>query len=443
MDHSAACPSAPCPITEDVQISCQGDRLGELGGLRVAPAPNTTWLSTSSDADQMLFRISGGSAERSNHGLLHSGLLALDNEGALHMAYTETPLGVSPSNPPFAAHAVLRGNTWTSERVYADFGRQYSGTRVDAFEIAQDNQLYLWGSGGVTGAQLMTKKPAAPSWTDSPIWGGALYGEMGYTVINDGSPVALGIVRPNSGALGDLYVQLAGENIELSRGLIPDSTYRVTHAPPPSSDASVGPNLATVTQASSGLSVAWLTPDGVARVDLPGTTFTPSPEESIYVGVKDPVCASSSRYVAAGVALDEYNIARTSDGSIWAAYIYTEYDVQHHYEAYCDVCSTDDCCSCNRVIEQDDSRASLHLVRIDTITATAREVLVVPMAPLQMSAAFRSLPSWRDPRMFDMRGFGKNLAIGLRTRSKTVARPNVRVLRIDTSTLTDSAMDSP
>lgn len=401
-------------------------------GLRVAPAPNTTWLSTSSNADQMLFRISGGSAERSNHGLLHSGLLALDNEGSLHMAYIETPLGASLySNPPFAAHAVLRGNTWTSERVYAN---PPGSTFVDAFEIAQDNQLYLWASGGVIDvAWLMTKKPAATSWTGSS-GGGALFWDRGYTVINDGSPVTLGVVRPNSGALGDLYVELAGENIELSRGLIPHSTFRVTHAPPPSSDASVGPDLATVTQASSGLSVAWLTPDGVAHVDLPGTTFTPSPEESIFVGVKDPVCASSSRYVAAGVALDEYNIARTSDGSIWVAYIYTKYDVQHHYEASCTVCSDDNCCRCDRVIEQDASRASLHLLRIDTITATAREVLVLPMAPLQVRAYF--LKSWRDPRMFDMRGFGKNLAIGLRTRSKTVARPNVRVLRIDTSTLT-------
>lgn len=53
-DHAAECPE-PCPITVDLEVACDDEDFGEFG-LRVAPAPDTTWLVTASEQAALLFR---------------------------------------------------------------------------------------------------------------------------------------------------------------------------------------------------------------------------------------------------------------------------------------------------------------------------------------------------------------------------------------------------
>src|SRR5262249_32060729 len=60
---NAACPSGPCPIVLDEELTCDDANLA-WRGLRVAPAPDATWLATPSSGDRLVYRITATGEER-------------------------------------------------------------------------------------------------------------------------------------------------------------------------------------------------------------------------------------------------------------------------------------------------------------------------------------------------------------------------------------------
>jgi hypothetical protein len=82
-------------------------------------------------------------------------------------------------------------------------------------------------------------------------------------------------------------------------------------------------------------------------------------------------------------------------------------------------------------VTNDSSTGTLHVVRVPLDGGAPKEVLSMPIERPGSRGAFGA-GEFDDPRFVDARGFGKDLAIGVRTGWTTNA---VRVLRLDTSKL--------
>jgi len=72
-------------------------------------------------------------------------------------------------------------------------------------------------------------------------------------------------------------------------------------------------------------------------------------------------------------------------------------------------------------------------VRVSFDGSAPEEVLSIPVDRPETGEAWSA--DWEDPRVIDVRGVGKDLAIGIHTRWSGWLDPAVRVLRIDTSKL--------
>src|SRR5262245_55509332 len=85
VDQSASCP-APCPVRVNVEVACDDDYLG-FYGVHVVPAPDATWLSTSSSEDRMLYQLDAKGGVRKDDALPKIGYrqipLSLTPEGAM------------------------------------------------------------------------------------------------------------------------------------------------------------------------------------------------------------------------------------------------------------------------------------------------------------------------------------------------------------------------
>src|SRR5688572_6000935 len=59
---NATCPIGPCPIMLDEELTCSDTEFG-AHRVRVAPAPDATWLATASSRERHVYRLANGARE--------------------------------------------------------------------------------------------------------------------------------------------------------------------------------------------------------------------------------------------------------------------------------------------------------------------------------------------------------------------------------------------
>jgi hypothetical protein len=431
MDHAAACPTSPCAITEDVEITCD-DWEYTAPGLRVAPAPDAVWLATASDRERLIYRIAGGSAVRTEQGLPLSYArriftLALGKDGAPHLATDATEIDGSTSPigyPGGAEHAVFANGAWTTSLIY---DRPDKYVPVVDLEIGADGAPRVWVVGDAPDTDLLATPAPSGSWSTvqaaAPAGGG---GWRRFTLTADDRPAALDFSSASNDSAWQLRTLIDGVEAPIGdpvASYFPNS-YAVTHAVAPAGAAAAGPSLAVAIQHDDALHVAWPTSPTYAELALGGSNV-PVP---VCNGSYNNGCPGPCHETSAGIEPDAFAIARTADGTIWVAFVRTQFDRQIHYE---ESCSPEPGCFCSATIDQENTTATLHLFRVATATATATEVLTMPVAPLQSFNLFSDL--WTPVRWVDLRGFGSDLAIGVRTRTDVELASAAHVLRVDTT----------
>jgi hypothetical protein len=431
MHHPSACPAEPCAITEDVEIACD-DWEYAAPGLRVGPAPDATWLMTTSDRERFAFRVAGGEATRGDDGLPETYArqilsFALDSGGQPHLAVDVTGFDSAGHYPGGAEHAALADGAWSTSLVY---DREDKGVPVIDLEIGPGDTPYVWIVSDAPGAVVLATPVDEGQWSAEPAatpdTGG---GWRRFTLTASGEPVAFDFEEIVAGSAWQLRTVIAGK--EASLGAVVDDWspggYAVTHAISPATAAPAGPPLAVAVMHDDGLHVAWPVELGFTELVVDDSErLTPSCDASW-----DNGCPGPCHDAASGLERDAYAIARTADGVVWVAFVRTALNLDLRFEEHCD---PEPGCYCEAIVDDDQTTATLHLVRIDTAAPSVAEVLSTSIAPLQTFNLFSDL--WTPVRLVDLRGHGSDLAIGVRTR--TAGDPlgaAVRVLRLDTTVL--------
>ncbi len=421
MDHAADCPE-PCPIAADVEVRCDDDEFA-APGIRVAPAPEGTWLVTSSGADRMLFDVTAAGAIRDE--ALPASLIrqpvgaALGPAGELHLMADST-VGYGADYPGGLLHLARAGDAWQESLVF-DTAKYIPPIDIDA---GSDGVVHLWFTSDAPSQQTHAVPDGAGGWTLEPAPSPAGSDWPRFTIGDDGRIVALGFAEALPGNW-QLRTLIDGQERALGAMFFDNFPlhYVVTHAASPTLPLPGGPAFAAAIQHRDGLSVAWPTAASYDEVAIPESGL-PVP---VCEGYYDNGCPGPCHETAVGVEESALGIARTTDGRIWLTYVVTHYDIQIHYEQRNDPELGPYCAA---VFDQDDTSAVLHLVEVPTSGAPPAPALAVPMRPPALADLFIS---WHDfPRAVDVRAFGSALAIGVRTSSSTPDRAAVRVLRIET-----------
>jgi hypothetical protein len=138
-----------------------------------------------------------------------------------------------------------------------------------------------------------------------------------------------------------------------------------------------------------------------------------------------PNCNTTCHVTASGMEPRAFALARTDDGVAWLVYVVTNFDqtIGAFFQQ-----TSDGSSFCTPFTSGDASTGTLHLVRLALDGTAPKEVLSMPIDRPGAKDMFAS--EWEYPRFVDARGFGKGLAIGVRTGWNTSA---VRVIRVDTS----------
>lgn len=424
VDHSASCPE-PCAITVDLQAVCDDLDYG-LPGVRVAPAPDATWLVTTSNRDRMFFRTDASGTTREDSGLppnlvrMETGL-ALTPDGALELVADIT---VPPNYEKGLIHAAFGGQEWSAAEVY-DLPDKF--VPFVGFEIAPDGARHIWVSGKEGKEIHHLTQDASGAWHVDPT---TVPEDRTFTLTNDGRPVELWLAK--AGVEEQLMTRIDGVDAALGSPIggwdyWPLRSYAVTHAP---ASAIGEPAIAAAILQPDGLRVAWPGGGSYQEIALPGTAAL---QGEPCTGVAWPpcpteVCSESTE----GVGKGTFAVARTADGTLWVAYSYMQRAVEAHYEENCDTPVGE--CECHYVVDKDVRSATLHLVRVPVSGGAPGEVLSMPIEPVYTEGVFSGATS--QGRAFDLRAFGQDLAIGLLAgEGQDRYGQRVRVLRIDTSKL--------
>ncbi len=196
-DHATACPTVTCPIVEDVGVTCTDDHFG-WPGLRVAPAPDATWLVTASANERYAFSIKDGS------GSAQQGLPALFADQMIWLALT-------PDGHPALATDTAQDFCCTSGgQTGVQGGTQYEALGPNgwfgwplqsalAFEpiaglqVASDGTPNVWLGDQSPKYQLAIPGDGGAIFTDAavPVNG---EGDNVFTLARNGEPVSLDVV---------------------------------------------------------------------------------------------------------------------------------------------------------------------------------------------------------------------------------------------------------
>jgi hypothetical protein len=435
VDHAASCANGACAIVEDVDVTCNG--IFASAGIRVAPAPDVTWLATSwtgrqdTLGDQMaLFRIAQGQAVYD------------DSVPAVLAAYAPIELALSPDGEPnVAATVTLRFGTQDAAGLGSDaflshgasgwaqpsFLTVPDGETMLGMDVGSDGVPHVWMSGYGPTYHHATRNPAG-AWSIAPasLVGGG--GFIQFTLTRDNEPAAFDFVAQTNGYPGypwDLETLIGGTQTVLGGQLMPAATwFSVTHAISPSAGLSA-PQLGAAFQVSDGVGVAWLTGSGVQVASVPGT----APPVFGCTATYNNGCPGPCHETAVGVENGSFALAWTADGIGWLAYVVTHYDKQEHF-TLAPPCPPDPGCGgqtlCSTWTDTDATFYELHLARVPFDGTPASDVMTVPLAGPSASGL------GDGARTLDARAFGTSLAVGILLNGFR-AGGSARVLRIDTT----------
>ena len=442
-DHASQCPTMPCPIVEDVNVTCTDAHFASPG-LRVAPAPGVTWLVTSSQNASYAFSIAGG------QGTPRPGLPA-------NFAYETLALALSPDGQP-----VLATGTQDYVTTLGDAGQinitgenssqleslgpdGWHGTLIEplpngdpvvGLEVARDGTPNVWtGEPPPHGYERATVNDAGAASTEAPVPSNGV-GQNLFTLARDGAPVSFDrtLTGPTTAQTAQLHALVDGVDYPLDT--VPGSgSYAVAHPPSPSQPAA-GPRAAAAILEGDGIHVAGLGGQGWTETVIPSTL----PFVQTCLPTSDLGCPAMPCHETAAGVLPTANtrgeaisigLAWTDDGVAWLAYVAIQIDEQIQYASQSHG-------ACAETVASGGASYAVHVVRVPLDGSPAREILRLPVPPIVGATGYTANSAQeRTARFFDARAFGTDLALGFRTVDASGVTA-VRVLRIDTTAVTAS-----
>lgn len=413
----ATCAKGSCSLALDEEMRCDDTWVAMLG-LRVAPAPDATWLATTSMNDRLIYRVTSAGAEREEGvpgSFRRTALaLALAPDGAVHLAADTT---TQTSYNGGLEHALYAKGAWTTSTV---FDRSDKYTPLIDLETAPDGSPRVWLVSDAPNTVSLATEDAKGAWSlskaDLPA-GGSF---ERFTLTSEGKVAAFAFDETQTHEW-NLHVLVDGKDQPL--GLVPGSLPSVRVAPAPAPAAPSNAHWVAAFASSSSVTVlADVTGKGVVSQSVPGTTAI----AHTCSAPPYPACDAPCHETGKGLEEDAWALAWTDDGVAWVVHVETKLDEDMTYAPQND----DHFCIANVAIDR--STGVLHLVRVPLDGTPATEVMSLPIARPAGADLVRGAPE--SMRFVDARGFGKDLAIGVRTgwHDDTLA---VRLLRVDTSKL--------
>ncbi|MCA9690900.1 MAG: hypothetical protein KC636_14940 [Myxococcales bacterium] len=421
-DHATACLGPDCPITADVELRCDDVDFGAIG-VRVAPAPDATYLATSSERDWFLFRADATSAsvveDLPKTSLEAPVLIALDPAGAVHLAAYD---GDDASETRGIVHLHPIDGAWSIEPVGED------GSVLD-FSFGPDGVANLWiERGGLPGEAHWLAQREAGAWSSMTL---PTIGDYNFQFTRgaDGELVSLGVRILDTYENQVLAVrdgvtsELGGINSSPGGFTSAPDVYRVTPPHPYALDPAEPPFVALI-QDIDGYYFAWPAGDDYTLVELPDSMTLVSKCD---FGEATP-CHEPCHEDSAGVEHEAapIAIARTADGVVWAAYHYRQRDRIVEFVERC----TADGCLCGGLDSEDHGTHELRLARLVPDGSAPQLVLTLPLAGPADVAVDGTTLSWRS---VDLAAFGTDLALAVRLREGPASAGMIRLLRIDTT----------
>lgn len=424
VDHEDDC-GPDCPIVADVRITCDANAFGDPG-LRVAPGAESTWLVTASDASAWLMSIEAdglASADRLPEETARSTIsLALDLDGAPVMVADTT----DASDDYAGGVTVVTGSEGNYELDLVFDGDVYSS--VFDMEIDAGGQPHVWASTDPPDGRSEFVQEADGSWTerDAPVPGTS--GWQRFTVTPQGVPV--GFDFDDQGGNWQLMALSEGEAEPVGTMTWPDYPGAYVHiaAPVLPSLVADAPDYVVLAEDVEGYRLAWQSDAGGMDVLLEDTAAFQ--RTCVFEGDGSPgSCPAACEEQGSGVESPMAAVTRTSDGRVWAAWMWTQLDQSLSVTETCD---KEIGCYCNSTVEREDSYGELVLAEVDLETLEVREVFRLRDQNPHTWGLFSGLRE--SPRALDMRAFGSDLAVGARVRDEGGFDPAaMRVLRVDTA----------
>jgi hypothetical protein len=426
-NSAATCAAGPCPIVLDEELRCSDTEFA-APGLRVAPAPDATWLATSSTNERIVYRLTSTSQQLEDGvppGFLRTTMsLALGADGAVHLGADTTAIGQSDAGLTYnggASYAAFGNGTWASSLVHHNQGRY---TPVVDLEVGSDGVPRMWIVSDPPSGYSMATPSAGGTWALAsaalpvPTSTGLLYR---FTLASDGSVVALAF--DGSSQLRALVGSTPRAVGSPASSPVPD--YSVTAAPAPATPA--GPLFAVAIAHGDGIHVVG------ESAQAPETEVTVSGAKPATPTCVTPTgtatCSGTCHETSSGMEARAFALAWTDDGVAWLVYVVTTFDQTIAYGPQGDPGGQ----FCVGNVSQDASTGTLHVVRVALDGSAPKEVLSMPIDRPGNGNAFQPLGDFDDPRFVDARGFAKDLAIGVRT--GWFGSNAVRVVRLDTTNL--------
>ncbi len=432
-DHASACPTSPCPIVEDVSVTCADGRFAQPG-LRVAPAPGATWLITASANDRYAFAIHDG------QGIQQPGL-------PLYFANTTLSLALSLGGEP----SVATDPWWSMTEAGIASGTQYEALGPDGwvgwlaqspgapgplagFQVGADGIPDLWIGGDTF--QQVTEVGGASAFADAPLPAGDIAFPH-FTLARDGEPVSLQFTSPDAGQSPQLHALLGGIDRPVGAALTGASEAPYSVADFPSPSPATGALTAVALQGADGIHVAWLDAQGSAETVIPSTPALVQACPSIALG-NDGACPSGLCHETATGLIPHWNmygdlrsfaLAWTSDGVAWLAYVRTQVDAEDHYV----LGGNGEEVGCTPTADSSSVSTVLHVVRVSLDGSPPVDVLSLSISPVSEDYPGNSVDAGLA-RYFDAQASGTDLAIAFRSVDASDVG-TVRVLRIDTTAL--------
>jgi hypothetical protein len=312
---------------------------------------------------------------------------------------------------------------WTTSVIDHDPTKNAPVTGVD---IGANGEPLLWFRGtGPTGYSVASPSGASWSIADAAVPVAEYDGSnQKFARASDGSIVGLAYALTTSSrqlrALVGGTVVAVGSPVDFPAA----PTFAYATGPSPSG---AGPLFAVAVPHMDRIEVVAQFPNDIATsVSIPGgagpSKTCPFPSVA--------QCSGSCHETSSGVEAGMFGLGWTDDGVAWLAYVVTHFDQKLAWSAQGDPGAPPEACGASIT---DASTGTLHIVRVSFDGSAPEEVLSIPVDRPETGEAWSA--DWEDPRVIDVRGVGKDLAIGIHTGWSGWIDPAVRVLRIDTSKL--------
>lgn len=394
-----ACPD-PCPLTVDVEITCDDPDFG-VTGVRVAASPDIVWLATAGATGSFLHAAGPGETTRAE----------------LPAEFTHRPI-VLATAPSGELHlAVGNGDIVHLSQADSKPAQIVNQRRLLDLEVDAAGVPHVWSFREPDG-YFEAVRAADDTWTEVAALAPEMVVQTHFAFTQEGSTVGFGV------RLGDGGFQLSSRVGDDSQDVgAPTALSEYRHA---GGAAEGDPDVVFAHLHHDGLRVAW---PGEPGVLLPETAPLEPMCPIELLNTTD--CPFKCKDTAVGVERGAFMIARTGDGRGWLAHLTTHLDHQVTYTArVADVLGA----YCDGDVDEDHDAGVLHLYELGFTGAQPTQRLAIPIATPAVDDLenFHYLVTDVDQRPLDLRAFGSSLAIGLRTRDSATGALAVRLLRFET-----------